>query len=324
MVLRSCSDDEAILHSTPTLILITDVSSTLIFFKTLASQKNSFFLNVCNHEEKALFFLKKDKAAVIIIDEETSSINLKTFCQKIRKITNHLYTPILIITNRLKKSFIRTLLKAGATDFLNKPLEKEEVFLRIEIGTKIKNTEEKIANLPQLNLLNTHFETTSLKDKSLLDPLAVKLISNALKEKSPLSLLILEIDQKEKFQLIKGKEKTDQLLVAFEHFLEPLMRKQDFLFSQKQETFIILLPNTSPKGARFIAENIQEALETYPFSVGSSHLYLTMSMGLASLSQGKLGVKNSSFSFNKLLETAQFFLEQAKKKGNTIMSNPSK
>ena len=305
----------------PTLILITDVSPTLIFFKQWVSKTNSFFLNICYNGEEALFFLKTNHAAAIIIDEETSSIDLRRVCQKIRSISDHFYTPILIITNRLKKAFIRALLKAGATDFLNKPLEKEEVFLRLEIAEKIKSTEKKIANFTQVHPLNSSFEVASLKDKSLLEPSAVKLISKALKEKSFAALLILEIDQKNKFQLAKGREKTAQLFAAFQSFLEPLMRKQDLLFSQKQGTFIILLPNTSSKGARLIAENLQEALELYPFLVDSSQIYLTISIGLASLDEGKVEIKNPAFSFSKLLENAHLFLEKAKKKGNTVISD---
>lgn len=301
----------------PTLLLVTDSPVTRVFFEEALDKLDDHALLCSRSSVDAFDSLKKTYISCIVIDENTPYIDLAEICIKIRKLKEYQHTPILIITAHLKKSFTRRLLKAGATDFLREPLEENEFLHRMEMAQEITTTQAKMSGL------TSHFSSAtstnaSLQERVVLDDRAVKLISNALEDKTSLAMLMLEVDRFATFQ------KGEKFLDDFETHLQTLMRGQDLLFPQKKGKFLILLPRTSSKAAQFIAENIQESLEMVKFQVGAATAHVTLSIGLVTLDEEGLSTKSASFNFDRLMQAATACLDAAKQKGNTIIAHSPK
>lgn len=304
----------------PTFLLITDSPVTRVFFEETVDTLKDHALLCSSSAIDALDALKKTYISFIIIDENTPYIDLADICLKIRKLNDHQNTPILIITAHLKKSFTRRLLKAGATDFLREPLERNDFLHRMEMATEVKKTEQKMSTLAT-RFPSVILEHASLQDRSILDNRAVKLISIALEKKTSLALLLLEIDQYKQFHHAQGAKAAKGLLIDFQDHLQPLMRGHDLLFPQKNGQFVVLLPKTSDKAAQFIAENIQETLDMDTFSSGNIRFNLTVSIGLVTLEKEGENTKTASFNFDRLMQAAATCLSEATKIGNTIISH---
>jgi CheY-like chemotaxis protein len=83
----------------------------------------------------------------IVIDSKIADMPVATLCQEIRKIAAYFETPIIVITQSLKKSFINPIKQAGATTFLNEPLDPVEIATALAQALRIKAREKTISSL---------------------------------------------------------------------------------------------------------------------------------------------------------------------------------
>jgi diguanylate cyclase (GGDEF)-like protein len=312
------------LHPHSTLLLVTESPALHLFFKNALETLDHYTLFYSDSPARAFDSLHQVLIHFIVIDETLGETDLADLCLKIRQLKQYQYTPILVLTSQLKKSAIRRLLKAGATDFLREPLEEEELFHRMEMALEMKTTRQKIAGLTS-HFCDEPCENMSLKGRAILDDRAVKMISQALEEKTDLSMILLDLDQYKSLEGKRGDKEAKALLADFGAYLHSLMRGQDLLFSQGHGKFVILLPKTSPRASQFIAENIRESLEMTPFHTGGIPLHLTLSMGLVSLNQDKTNTESVSLNFDRLIRIGNQCLEKAKAKGgHTIVVHSPK
>ena len=56
-----------------------------------------------------------------------------------RKLTHHIDTPIVMVTNHSESEIRRQALEAGATDFLSKPFDASEFKVRMRNLLRLKN-----------------------------------------------------------------------------------------------------------------------------------------------------------------------------------------
>jgi len=303
-----------------TLLLITNSFTIRTFFENFVDRLKNHTLICANSQTEAQKFLNSTFVSYIIIDENTPYIELVSCCENIRTIRDYIHTPILIITGHLKKTWIRKLLKAGATDFLREPLDNDECALRMEIAKGTMKTQQKIVALStHIPKFLTDSETT-LNRRILMDDRAVKIVNQALSKNTTLALLLIEIDQYKTIRRTRGKGVAQALLCNFEDRMRKMLRKQDLLFNQKWGKFAAFLPKISKTGSTSISENIQEYLETETFSIGGLSIHLTVSIGVATLENSGDRKKDAAINLERLLTATTLCLNKAKKRGNTTVS----
>lgn len=305
----------------PTLLLVTGSPIVRTFFETVKIKLEDYALICADSDREALHYIETTFINFVVIDDKTPKIELIPLCKKIRTTRDHEHTPILIITGHLKKTFTRNLLKAGATDFLREPLDEDEFLHRMEMASDIMETQQKITALSTRLTLPSH-SGTSLKNRTIMDDRAIKVIEEALSKKTSLALLIMEMDQYQKFQKSRGENAGHALLVNFEDQIQKLLRYQDLLFNQKEGKFALFLPETPEKETQSIAQNIQQSLERESLSSGIIRFDLTLSIGIVMLEKAGDVNKSPAFNLQRLMSAAENCLNQAKKTGNTIISQP--
>jgi diguanylate cyclase (GGDEF)-like protein len=307
----------------PTLLLITSSPIVRTFFELVIDKLENYALLISESHLETLEYLEKTEVSFIVIDEKTTNLQLRPLCEEIRRHRNYGNTPILIITNHLKKSFTKDLIKAGATDFLRQPLDEDEFFLRMDLAQDVMITQAKIAGLTS-HLAKQTTSTPSLEKRSFLDARATRLIHEAISGKTTLALILLEIDQYGQILKSSGENVAHALTLDLEDHMMRLMRAHDLLYNQNRGRFAIFLPKTSCKASEFIAENILEYLDTEIFHAGNIRFTVTASMGIATLEQTGDPTKNDTINLESLINGAQTCLNQAKNKKNTIVSYSQK
>ena len=149
-------------------------------------------------------------------------------------------------------------------------------------------------------------------------------MGQALSEKTQLALLMIAIDQYPPDFKTRGENVAHALTLDFEDHLQKLTRSQDLLYNQNQGKFAMFLPKTSCKAAVFIAENVQEYLDTEIFSAGNIRFNLTVSIGITSLDQSGDVTKSAAVNLERLFQGASECLKRASEKQNHIVSQSSK
>lgn len=135
--------------------------------------------------------------------------------------------------------------------------------------------------------------------------------------KSPVTLLIWDIDFFKKINDSYGHKSGDKALVIIAELLSRNCRQTDFVSRYGGEEFVMLLPDTNVAQALFVAEKLRKIVEKTRFRVNDEHLSITVSCGVAQINEGD--------STDTLFDRADKALYQAKKEGRNrccTLGNP--
>lgn len=133
--------------------------------------------------------------------------------------------------------------------------------------------------------------------------------------KSPLSVVICDIDDFKAFNDIYGHQAGDKCLKSVAQALrQVLQRPGDLVARYGGEEFGILLPDTTPEGAHTVSELLRARIESLNLAHKSSRAskFVTVSLGAATFDGGEITQE-------QLLEKADRALYQAKAKGRNMV-----
>ncbi|MGO1499953.1 MAG: diguanylate cyclase [Marinobacter sp.] len=123
---------------------------------------------------------------------------------------------------------------------------------------------------------------TGLKNRRYFDQLYEHEMTVALRKRSALSLLLLDIDHFKRFNDTHGHEAGDAALQAFASVLESRFRGSDVVCRHGGEEFVVILPGSDIASARALAEQLCEAVRQEPVVFEDNNLGpLTTTVGVA-------------------------------------------
>jgi diguanylate cyclase (GGDEF)-like protein len=134
----------------------------------------------------------------------------------------------------------------------------------------------------------------------------------ALRNKSPLALLMLDIDYFKRINDEHGHPAGDSVLVEVARILGSRLRKQDTLGRFGGEEFCILLPATDESGAMILAEKVRTAVESALLLSAPAGVSVTISIGVTVC---QAACANCTQTFQKLIADADAALYRAKQEG---------
>lgn len=289
----------------PVVLVVSDDATKLSLLKR--TLKTSFHLIERSDVKSALELLKNTHVDLVILDAKVQEGRSIETAEKIRAAV-FLDTPILLITSNIKKSFAEVALHSGITDFINEPLDKDEIEQRIAVSLKNQSRPKKISQIAQRSTPRMK-SSAPLSTHAFLSDQAIKEIAKARKSSTIISLLMIELDDFKKIPVSKSSKAHAHL----EKVLEQNLRKNDLLMPQGPGKFILMLPRTSNRAAEIIAETIRTEVLRTSFSIP-----LSVSIGLISLDKSTPGSADEVF--DRLLDGVMRATNEAKKTGNKIVS----
>lgn len=124
---------------------------------------------------------------------------------------------------------------------------------------------------------------TGLKNRRAFDDEVQLEIRRALRHGSPLTLVMIDIDN---FKMINdhyGHQFGDLVLIHFSRLLSELIRDIDVPGRWGGEEFVVLMPDTALEAARQVAERIRQSFEAAPLQSAGQLCVATASFGVAQL-----------------------------------------
>jgi len=180
------------------------------------------------------------------------------------------------------------------------------IMLANQAGLAIENSQ-----LYEKTVTRTHSDSlTELWNHGYFQYLLQAELEKAKIAKTPLSLIMLDIDNFKVYNDMLGHQSGDKILKALANLIKNQSRKMDYVCRYGGEEFTIILPQTEKKEAFLIAERIRTDIERYVF-VNEEILpnkKLTASMGLSSFPE-------DGFSPSELILHSDKALYEAKQKG---------
>lgn len=151
----------------------------------------------------------------------------------------------------------------------------------LENNVRMRTRELEIVN-DRLRELSTTDSLTGLKNRRYFNEVYYREYNRAIREKTPLSCLIMDIDHFKRINDSYGHLLGDECLKEVAQTIQDqLLRENDFLSRYGGEEFCVLLTNTSEEGALQVAENIRLCVERLQVVKGGMNIPITISIGVA-------------------------------------------
>ena len=201
--------------------------------------------------------------------------------------------PIIMVTAQDEVETLKTALDCGALDYIAKPVNKIELLARVRSGLKLKqeidkrkeNEKKLLAMNETLHRLSFLDGLTGIANRRYFDQLLHQECRRAVREKRPLSMIMIDIDYFKNYNDTYGHQQGDYCLKQLARiFRQALMRPADFVARYGGEEFAAVLPNTEMEGAVTLAKIIQSKIADAKIPHSSSMVsdMVTVSLGVGS------------------------------------------
>ncbi len=219
---------------------------------------------------------------IVLCDLEMPRIDGFKFLSMMKSRADLQDVPVIILTGMNDRELKIKGLEQGASDYITKPFDPEELVARVRIHLKVKNLQDdlKRSNELLLELSNTDHLTGLFNRRYLMDVLD-KEVQRSTRKGGNLSLIIIDIDHFKKVNDSYGHLQGDIVLQKVAVLLQKELRSYDIAARYGGEEFIAVLPDATIKEAAFVADRVRLAVQTAKFSGALSKLSLTISLGVA-------------------------------------------
>jgi two-component system cell cycle response regulator len=258
-------------------------------------------------EEAWRILTSDDSPDLAVLDWMMPELDGVEVCRRIRALELSSPPYLLLLTGRDNKEDIATGLESGASDYLQKPVDRDELRARLLVGRRFAELNRR--------LLDTQAE---LRRQALTDPLThimnrraifgrlTEEIARAPRQGLPLSIGILDIDHFKSINDRYGHAGGDCVLQAVVERGQHALRAYDALGRIGGEEFLIVMPGVGPRDTEIVLERLRRTVAEKPVPAQGQEVSVTVSIGGA-VCQGE--------TMDELLSLADDALYKAKNEG---------
>lgn len=256
----------------------------MILERLLRSRGHS--VTSCEAAEQALEALKEEFFPLIFLDIQLPGMSGLDFARVLRSRPEGDAHYILVGTGNSRPEDLRSILEAGADDYIAKPYQPALMNVRLAVAeSAIQEIAKRKALEGRLRFLASHDPLTELHNRSILTE-AIEDASARWDPDAPGALLYLDLDN---FKIINdtlGHDVGDSLLIRVADILRRGSRRKDTLVRFGGDEFVIVLPECALEDARRRAEDLRDGLHGLAYVTQEKPLRVGVSIGVAALSPG--------------------------------------
>lgn len=222
----------------------------------------------------ALEILRSESVDLILLDvmmPEMTGLDVLAEMKKDPQLEN---IPVILVTANADDSNVAEGLDMGAFDYIIKPYSLVVLLARVRAALREKERQDLLERWATTDPL------TGLLNRRHFFELADRELHRAERTQSPISFIMLDIDNFKQVNDLHGHLVGDNTLVTLATLLVSQLRRVDFCCRFGGEEFVLCLPDTPKNGALEVAERIREALEPIKIPTNDGTLQITISLGV--------------------------------------------
>jgi two-component system cell cycle response regulator len=257
---------DAVDKGLPTILLAEDNPKDLTLVKEYLNGQ-PYRLRTAGSGEEALSRCGQEKIDLVVLDLLLPDLDGFNVCQKLKESAATQHIQIVMVSAQTDLETKLTSIELGADEFLIKPINREELTVRIRALMKKKQYYDQLA---------TRFETTlnaAITDKltglynhSYFKHFMENEIKRCERQNQSMALIMIDIDDFKQYNDTYGHPAGDVLLKLFGKMLKVSIREVDLAARYGGEEFAIVLPYTGREKAQKAAERILAEIRNCSFS----------------------------------------------------------
>jgi diguanylate cyclase (GGDEF)-like protein len=216
-------------------------------------------------------------------------------CKALRRTTEGRGIYTILLTGREDEDRVVEAFDSGADDYVNKPFNPKILLARARAGQRMIELREQVEadrrerarQVSQMAVLNRRLEAAAMTDILTRLPnrryAMARLeqeVANARRTRSPLCVIMLDIDHFKAVNDECGHDIGDLVLKETADALRRAIRKSDVPCRLGGEEFLVICPGSDLGGAIGVAERVREAVAEQDFSKALDR-NVTISLGVA-------------------------------------------
>ncbi len=214
---------------------------------------------------------------LVLLDFKMGQMDGIKTCKLFKSIADLEDIPIVFVTGMDNPQTELQCWEAGAKDFVTKPVNPPTLHHRIRNHLVSKKLEDYLQELSFKDGL------TGISNRRALDEAIARMARQGRRTNKPLSILMLDVDFFKLYNDIYGHLAGDDCLKILARTIkDSSQRPLDFTYRYGGEEFLLLLEDTSEKGASIVAERILSGVRALNLPhEGSPYGRVSVSIGIA-------------------------------------------
>lgn len=198
----------------------------------------------------------------------------------------------ILLSDRPGNDRIRAALQCGCDDFLTFPagspnLDVTDFKVRIRVAERVISLTSRVQKQSaELRYHVTHDGLTGLWNREALLSLVFQETDRVQRMKTPLSLMLLDLDDFSRINHSYGYETGDHILIELANRFRRQLRSYDLIGRAGEDEFLLALPGCDLENAVLLGNRIREGILARPFQADNDTTTLTGSFGVA-VSRGR-------------------------------------
>jgi two-component system, cell cycle response regulator len=270
--------------SHPCRVLIVDDDDLVRARLSALLRASHYQVEVAATGEDALRVLNATHCHIVLTDWHMPDMDGLALCRHVRLRVQESYIYVMMLTIRDTEIDMLTGFAAGADDYVVKGATIDEILARLEIGRRIAYREYSLrkSDHGKQGISYTDPVTGAYNLGYLVRHLPREL-ARSQRYGHALAVLNCEIDGIGEVSDQFGHEAGDQLLRAFVACSDGCIRKGDWLARSGGGEFMIVLPETTAKGAHRVAEKLSQLYARHPLYTPSEPIGFTVNIGVTAV-----------------------------------------
>jgi diguanylate cyclase (GGDEF)-like protein len=276
-----------------------------------ALESSNIRVNHAENAARAQEILAQEVPDIILLDVELPDLDGFTLARLIRQDPKYNLLPIVFLTGRGSTSSHIEALRAGADDFLTKPIDQsislllQVVITRAERGRRIRE------------MVHKDGLTGLLNHATLMEELQ-NAVEYAQRNEEEFAFLMIDVDHFKRVNDRYGHLVGDQVLLHVAHVFQSVARASDLIGRYGGEEFGMVLRRSDRDGAEMVARKLQAALRERPAATKNGEtISVEVSIGIAVY-------PSDGSTASMLAHSADVALYQAKTSGRNRVAHASR
>ncbi len=211
-----------------------DEASILEVLKTILLSEGYEVITATNGKD-AIELFRKESPDLILLDVSMPRMTGFEVLDRIKTQFGDKYTPVIFLTASVKIDDKLRALHSGAVDYLVKPVSPDELIARIQNFLELKKKHDKLKEEATFDWM------TGTLNKGYFLKKAEEELDKTLRNKVPLSFMLIDIDNLKEINDTLGHLAGDKMIREFASKLMHFLRKVDIVGRFGGDEFMVML-----------------------------------------------------------------------------------